>query len=181
MTLVELLVAATMSVVIVGATASMLISAVRNQPNLSEQSQNVSAARWVLERMTREVRSGLQVTEATPSRVTFIGFVRRSSCGGGTPLPSSAPSTETECEIAYDCSSGDRCLRTEREPNAGGGSSALLIDGLASGNVFQYEPAGAAEKTYVGATLRLPNPDGPGLLTISDGATLRTPTLLSSG
>jgi type II secretory pathway pseudopilin PulG len=48
MTLIELLVAASMSVVLLGAVGSMLVSAVRDQPKVSERSQNVSTARWVL-------------------------------------------------------------------------------------------------------------------------------------
>jgi len=34
-------------------------SAVKSQPQISEKSQAVSTARWVMERMTREIRNGI--------------------------------------------------------------------------------------------------------------------------
>ncbi len=83
LTLIELLVAAAMSVILVGAAGAMLISAVRNQPKLSKKTQNVTTARYVLERMTREIRNGIVVYSATGSKVAFKTRVRRSACGGG--------------------------------------------------------------------------------------------------
>ena len=81
-TLIELLVAATMSVILVGAAASMVISAVRTQPAISKKAQNVTTARWQLERIVRELRNGIQVESAAPGEVTILTRVRRQSCGG---------------------------------------------------------------------------------------------------
>jgi type II secretory pathway pseudopilin PulG len=179
MTLVELLVAAAMSVMIVGAAGSMLISAVRSQPDISERAQAVSTARYVLERLTREIRSGVRVDEATGSRVSFVGKVRRTTCGGATSLASTQPARE--CQIVYDCSSGTACTRTEREKGSvSGGVTRPLIGDLDGGEVFNYSPS-AEEPTYVGINLRFPNPSGEGDLTVSDGASMRTPTLLTAG
>lgn len=181
LTLVELLVAASMSVLIVGAAGSMLISAVRTQPQISERAQNVSTARYVLERMTREIRNGVRVDEATGAKVSFVGKVRRTACGSGATLASDQPARE--CQITYDCSSGTACTRAEAEKEEVGGGAPQLLTGdiaLAGGEVFNYSPS-AAEPTYVGITLRVPNPSGSGALTVSDGASMRTPTLLSAG
>ena len=60
-TLVELLVASAMGVVVMGAVASLVISAVRDQPKISKQAQNISTARYVLERLTHELRNGVAV------------------------------------------------------------------------------------------------------------------------
>lgn len=180
LTLVELLVAAGMSVVLVGAASSMLISAVRNQPQLNERSQKVTEVRWVQERMTKELRNGVRIDEAAPETVSFVTRVRTSVCGGGGTLESDTPATD--CLVTYDCSSGTACTRAEASPEAavGSGTPRTLITGLASGAVFNYYPD-SEEPTYVGIVLRIPNPSGTGQLTVSDGATLRTPVLLSSG
>lgn len=178
LTLTELLIAAAMSVVIVGATASMLISAVRNQPNISEGAQNISAARWVQERMTREIRNGVRIEDgANASTVSFVTQVRRTACGSGIAPLGDAPAID--CLVTYSCANG-ACTRTEAPTEGSGGATTTIFEGLASDQVFNYTP-NAAEATYVGITLRIDNPRGPGSLTVSDGASLRTPLLLTTG
>ena len=90
MTLIEMLVAAMMSVIVVGASCAMLISAVRDQPALSSKAQNITTARYQLERIVREIRNGVQLETTTPSRITLVARVRRVACGGAVQ-PSSAP------------------------------------------------------------------------------------------
>ena len=87
-TLVELLVGATMGVIVMGAVGSLVISAVRAQPKISKTAQNISSARWVMERLTRELRNGVAVdpTKATASTVSFRTYVRHTTCGS-TTLP----------------------------------------------------------------------------------------------
>ena len=80
-TLVEVMVAAAMSVVVVAAASSMLISAVKDQPELTKRAQSVSNARWILARLTREIRNGVVVDKATPSSVSFRTYVRSTTCG----------------------------------------------------------------------------------------------------
>lgn len=173
MTLIEMLVAAAMSVVIVGAAGSMVISAMRTQPELSQRSQDVSTARWVLERMTREIRNGVSVEPtSTGAAVSFRAYVRRSTCGGTAAL--GAGESARECQITYDCSSGTSCTRAETAPGVfTGGTPTPIFSGLNSDKVFNYAP-GPAEASFVGVTLRFPNPGGSGTLTVSDGASLRT-------
>lgn len=172
-TLVELLVAAAMSVVLVGAASSMMISALRTQPEVSQRAQDVSTARWILERMTREIRNGIAVSPSSNgATVSFRGYVRHGVCGGTTSL--AAGESARECQITYNCSSGTSCTRTETEPGVfTGGAPKTIFEGIESSSVFNYSP-NPSEATFVGVTLRFPNPDGNGVLTVSDGAALRT-------
>lgn len=178
LTLIELIVAAGMSVVIVGAAGSMLISAVRSQPRLSERAQNISKARWVQERMTREIRNGVRVYYAEGSRVEFLASVRRTACGEGAEEEADKPAIQ--CRIAYTCVNGT-CSRRETDLGVESGPETTIVSGLSDDDVFSFEPPvdpGAPEATehveYVGVTLNIPNPEGQGDLTVSDGATLRT-------
>lgn len=176
LTLIELLVAAAMSVVIVGASASMLISAVRSQPRLSERAQNISEARWVQERMTREIRNGVRVYHAEGSRVEFLARVRRTACGEGVQEDAGKPAIQ--CRVAYTCVSG-ACSRRETDLGVESGPETAIISGLSDDEVFSFEPPPASPEAtedvaYVGVTLDIPNPEGKGDLTVSDGAALRT-------
>jgi hypothetical protein len=190
MTLIEMLVAALMSVIIVGASCAMLIGAVRDQPGLSKKSQNVTTARYELERMVREIRNGVQLETMTPSELTLVARVRRVSCGG--PVQTNPSAEPVQCRIVYSCS-GSSCTR--REATLGGtpvGPTTVAASGLGDLEVFCFVPSAEADPTqcgppkaetsptYVGVNLEVPNPEGSGLLTISDGATLRTAAFHSS-
>ncbi|HEX6689485.1 MAG TPA: hypothetical protein VF085_12615, partial [Solirubrobacterales bacterium] len=146
LTLVELLVAASMSVVLVGAAGAMLISAVRDQPKLSKKAQDISTARYVLERMTREIRNGIAVipgatgSGATGSRVEFETLLRRAKCGGA--VQTNAAIGAIPCLVTYSCTT-TACTRTETAPGASAATATpqVLIDGLDSNKVFNYEPS----------------------------------------
>jgi type II secretory pathway pseudopilin PulG len=172
-TLVELLVGAAMGVVVMGAVAMLVISAVRQQPHISKQAQNITTARWVLERMTRELRNGIAVKEMSASMVSFEGYVRHGTCGG-----SASGSSSIKCRITYECTTA-ACFRKESEPNLNGGTAKQIFSGIDTNQVFTYAPSEVAAPlvTYVKITLRLPNPRGTGSLTVSDGTSLRNATL----
>lgn len=177
MTLVELLVASAMSVILVGAACAMLISAVRQQPTLSKKAQEVSTARYVLERMTREIRNGIAVYPgATGSKVEFKTRVRRSTCGGDAEEDPGTPAIE--CRVTYSCTT-TACSRAETAPEVPGssGTPTTLVSGLNSSKVFNYEPS-VEEPSYVGITLNIENPEGKGELTVTDGAGLRIQSYL---
>jgi type II secretory pathway pseudopilin PulG len=186
LTLVELLVASSMSVILLGAIGSMVVSTMRAQPNASERAQNISTARWVLERMTREVRNGIRVDQATASKVSFLTYVRRTVCGGATLLASGSPAIK--CEVTYECTTTS-CTRIEANEGVYTGTAATVFTGINSSSVFCYVPStesdpltcGPADSvegtTYVGARLQIPNPTGPSALTVSDGASMRNATL----
>jgi Tfp pilus assembly protein PilW len=176
LTLTELLVASAMGVVLMGAVMPLLVGALRAQPSISQKSANIQTARWVLERMTRELRDGIVVDKATStSSVSFKTYVRHATCGGTTLLASSSPAIK--CEVTYSCAAGT-CTRRETAPDVyTGGSLTTIFSGISnSSNVFSYTP-NATAPTYVGVTLAIPNPTGSGALTVSDGASLRNATL----
>lgn len=175
LTLIELLVATTMSIVLVGAAGSMVISAMRSQPEVSSRANSISSARWVLERMTREIRDGVKVEpSSTASSIAFQTYVRHATCGGTTLLASTSPSIK--CEVTYVCTT-TACSRTETAPGVlTGGTPRTIFSGIDSSNVFSYTPS-ATTATYVRVTLRIPNPSGGSALTVSDGASLRNATL----
>ena len=187
LTLVELLIAATMSAILVGAATAMLISAVKNQPALSKKSQNVTTARWQLERVVREIRNGVEVVgEPTTNQVSFLARVRLAECGGA-PSASGSEAAIT-CPVTYPCAER-RCVRLQAtEDGTPVGAETDALTGIEDPAVFCFVPSTETDPSrcgapatpspsYVGVTLRVPNPNGPGKLTISDGATLRTAAL----
>lgn len=176
-TLVELLVASAMGVVLMGAVGSLVISAMRDQPKISAQAQTISTARWVLERLTREIRNGVRVDRATESEVSFETYVRHTTCGGTTSLESTKASIP--CEVTYTCTSTS-CSRIEAAPKIYTGTATPIFKGINSNNVFSYTPSPPippSAATYIKVTLQMPNPSGPAALTVSDGASLRNATL----
>jgi prepilin-type N-terminal cleavage/methylation domain-containing protein len=174
-TLIEMLIASAMGVVLLGAVGSMLISSMRSQPKTTEKAQNISSARWVMERLTREIRNGVAVETALANEVSFRTFVRRTTCGGTAVPPSTTPSIE--CRVTYSCTTTS-CTRQETAPDVGsGGTPIKIFDGIDDSSVFSYSPIPPATPTFIGVTLHFPNPEGPADLTISDGASLRNATL----
>jgi len=187
MTLIELLVAMIMGIIVVGGATAMLISAVRDQPQQSRQAQNVTTARFELERITRELRNGVKVTSSTSSsKVSFVARVRRTTCGGAVPTNPSTPARE--CQITYTCGTTS-CSRVEAEPGKETGTATTIVTGIDSAEVFCFVPSSNTDPTvcgpaksetsptYIGVTLHVPNPSGSGSLTVSDGASLRSATL----
>jgi type II secretory pathway pseudopilin PulG len=176
-TLIELLVASGMGVVLMGAVVSLVIGAVKYQPRITEKAEKVSTARWVLERMTRELRNGERIESGTAAKVVFIAYERHSPCGSTTML--AAGQSSIRCRITYNCTTSS-CSRIEAPPTspAGSGVSRKIFTGINSNQVFSY-PQGLslAETTYVKVTFHVPDPQGTGSLTVSDGASLRNATL----
>jgi hypothetical protein len=127
----------------------------------------------VLERLTREIRNGVKVDQATASTVSFQTYVRHSTCGGTGTLASTSPSIK--CEVTYTCTTTS-CSRIEAAPGVYTGTAKTIFEGIGSSDVFSYSPS-AAEATNITITLLMPNPSGPAALTISDGASLRNATL----
>lgn len=176
-TLIEVLVAAGMGVVLMGAVASLVIGALRFQPQISKKAENVSTARWVLERMTRELRTGEKIEVGTASEVVFVAYGRHSPCGSTALLAEGQASVQ--CKITYSCTT-TYCSRTEAALGslAGSGTTRRIFSGINSNQVFSFQPTGAVtEATYVKVTFRMPDPQGTGSLIVSDGVSLRNATL----
>jgi type II secretory pathway pseudopilin PulG len=176
-TLIELLVAAGMGVVMMGAVSALVIGALRYQPRITKKDENVSTARFVLERMTRELRSGEKIEVGTASEVVFVAYERHSPCGSTVLLL--AEQASVPCKITYSCTT-TYCSRTEAAPGslAGSGTTRRIFSGINSNQVFSFQPTGpVTEATYVKVTFRMPDPQGSGSLTVSNGASLRNATL----
>jgi type II secretory pathway pseudopilin PulG len=174
-TLIELLVGAMMGVIVMGATASLMISAVKSQPDISKKAQTVSTARWVMERLTREIRNGIEVApgKATASEVSFTAYVRTPTCGGTGTL--AGGSKAIPCQVTYKCTT-TKCSRIEAPPGVFTGTETTIFSGIDSADVFDYTPPEGPAR-YIEVTLRFPNPSGGGDLTVSDGASLRNANL----
>ena len=92
------------------------------------------------------------------------------------------------CQVTYTCAER-RCVRLEAtEDGTPVGAETDALTGIEDPAVFCFVPSTETDPSrcgapatpspsYVGVTLRVPNPNGPGKLTISDGATLRTAAL----
>jgi hypothetical protein len=131
----------------------------------------------MLERLTHELRSGIAVKEGTASKISFEGYVRRSSCGGTTTLEAESPAIK--CRITYECSTTS-CTRKETSPATTSGIAKTIFTGLVSNQIFTYVPENSpvTEATYVKVTLQLPDPSSSASpLVISSGASLRNATL----
>jgi Tfp pilus assembly protein PilW len=173
LTLVELLLSATMGVVVMGAVVMLVIGALKSQPKISQQAQNISTARWVLDRFTHEVRNGIAISKAEPNEVSFEAYVRHSTCGGSGVLNSELPAIP--CQVTYTCTA-TACSRTESAPGTYKGTARQIFSGIDSSSAFEYLPS-KTEPTYVKVTLHLPGPSGSDPLTVSDGTSLRNATL----
>jgi type II secretory pathway pseudopilin PulG len=177
-TIVEMLVATAMGIALLGVISSLMISALKAQPRISDKSVNAQTARWALERITRELRNGIVVNEAAPSSVSFQAYVRRTTCGGATLPSPTDPSIK--CQVTITCTTSPRaCVRRQAAPEqVGQGTAETIFTGLSNGSsVFTYSPNVAAP-TYVKVTLTFPDPSGgKDDLTVSDAATLRNAVL----
>jgi hypothetical protein len=164
-----------MGVTLMAATASLMISAVKSQPQISEKAQTISTARWVMERFTREIRNGIEVNpeKATASEVSFTAYVRTPTCGGTGALDGGKKAIP--CQVTYRCTT-TKCSRIEAAPGVFTGTETTIFNGIDSANVFSYTPSEGPAR-YIEVTLRFPNPSGTGNLTISDGASLRNANL----
>lgn len=173
--LVEMLVAAGISLAVLGMTVPFLTSSMRNEPQVSGEALNIGNARTAVEKVLRDVRQGIEVTTSTPSQLSLETYTRHSTCGGTGILASNAePIT---CQVTYTCGAGT-CTRTEANVGVINGTAVQIIAGLGNSNVFSYTPA-TGVTTHVALQFVIPDPDGNGDLTLKDGASLRNATLLN--
>jgi Tfp pilus assembly protein PilW len=88
-TLIELLVASTMAMVVLGGAVTVFIGAVRSQPRTSSKVSAIEQGRIAVERMTRELRQGFNLSGTSGAGLSFISYVPQSSCG-------SSPATDSK-------------------------------------------------------------------------------------
>lgn len=184
-TLVELLVASTMSLILVAAACAMLISAVRDQPKITERADQVGQARTVSERMVTELRQGTELKTKERSKVVFVTYVHTSSCTGVSGGSTSA----VRCRVTYNCATSGTCTRSVLNADGTGTArTTTLVTGISDPTeVFCYMPSTEAgkcgtaktteEPTYVGIKLQFPDAEKKTTTTLENGATLRNATL----
>jgi len=166
-TLIELIVAASMMIVITGATVALLVSALRQQPEVTERADQIGDARNALEKLTVDIRQGSEATYVGPSEIgleTICDF----------PDGSTGP-----CTVEYECpASGTtyRCIRT-----VDGGSPTVVTRGLSSPDVFCVVPSTEGAEcgesngeppAYVGVTIQFPATDRGANTVLEGGAAL---------
>lgn len=168
MTLIELLLAAVLGLVVISGAFTMFAGAIHSQPRDSAKVAAMQEARTTADRITRELRQGLEVVPTPASnKLEVITYVKAATCGGA------AASTAIPCRVTYTCS-GTTCSRVVAQPNGSApGPSVLVASGLTSSSVFSYSPS-TTDPSYVGVTFSLSGSGQP--FTLSDGVTLRNPS-----
>jgi type II secretory pathway pseudopilin PulG len=167
LTLIELLVAATLALVVVGGALFMLVGAVRSEPRTASKVAAIQQNRVAIDRITRELRQGSEIPTATSSELAIVTYVKAASCGG------EAASTAIPCRVTYSCS-GEACTRTVAQPGGSEpGPAVQVTSGLTAPDVFEYLPS-AAEPSYVEVSLSFSSDGRP--VTLHDGVALRNPS-----
>lgn len=167
-TLPELLIATAATLVLLGGAVTVMVAGVRSEPRVSERSAEIQQARVLTDRITRELRQGATVIEATAGHLQLITYVSSETCGGVTA------STARSCMVTYDCAAGT-CTRVESDAEGTtSGPPTVETTGLSADPVFTYLPS-AASARYVGVTFQFPAAGGDDSITLADGVTLRNP------
>lgn len=167
LTLIELLIAASVGLVVVGGALAMFVGAIRSEPRTASKVAAIQQARTTVERITRELRQGLETPTATSSQLAIVTYVKAATCGGV------AASTSIPCRVTYTCSAG-KCTRVVAQPNGTApGPAVQVASDLASNSVFSYLPS-STDPTYVGVSLAVTSNSEP--VTLSDGVALRNPS-----
>ena len=165
-TLIELMIAASLSLLVLGVGVALMSTGLRNQPKVAEKASEIQAARVAMERLTREIRQGDSVITATSSQLSLITYVNSATCGGATS------SRSMLCRVTYSCS-GEACTRTEANPDGSGATApVIVVSGIESSSVFSYSPSAAAP-SHVGVSLLFPAEQGDDSITLTDGVTMR--------
>jgi prepilin-type N-terminal cleavage/methylation domain-containing protein len=167
-TLMELLIAATMGLVVIGGGVMMFTSVVRSEPRTADRSAAIEQGRVTMERMTRELRQGATVTTGGATQLSLLTWVDSASCGGN------AATTSIQCQVTYSCSGGT-CTRVEAAPGVQSGTPVTVVSGLTPGTVFTYSSCSGAPTVteFVGIRLVFSAENGEDALTLSDGVDLR--------
>lgn len=168
LTLIELLIAASVGLVVIGGALTMFIGAVRSEPRTASKVAAIQQARVTVDRITRELRQGLETPTASPSQLAIVTYVKAATCGGA------AASTSIPCRVTYTCSAGN-CTRVVAQPNGSApGAAVQVASGLTSSSVFSYLPS-ATDPTYVGVSFVFAT-DSEQPVTLEDGVALRNPS-----
>jgi type II secretory pathway pseudopilin PulG len=178
--LIELIIAATMAVVITGAAVALLISSLKRQPDLTQRADQVANAQVATERMVSDIRQGVIGTAivtktATPapgtSELALETYVD-GQCGTNTVT------TGTKCTVTYTCAA-EVCKRKTGTGTAT--NTRTVISGVKNtGNVFEVikgvnnctTPTSESPR-FVGVAVELRSQKG-GVTKLEDGATMQS-------
>lgn len=182
-TLVELMVATTMTLLVLGGASYLMIIAVHSQPAISDRSADIQTGRVFEERFTRELRASYKIEPSptpTASTLSFDTYVRSTTCGGAAQTNPSVPAIP--CRVTYTCAAG-ACTRAEGPPSTGGGTPRKTVSGLASTAVFGTDPTTPptspstplpSNPDFITIHLAFPATDRSGAaITLDDGVDLR--------
>jgi type II secretory pathway pseudopilin PulG len=181
-TLVELVVTMALGIVVLTTAVFVFTAGIRVQPRIEKRSVEIQQARYMSERITRELRQGSNASaSADGSQLMILTYVPRD---GVCNTAASTGSTLARCRLFYRCAaagSASSCTRTEcppgmLAPGPGCGSAAPSVSGLASSQVFSFSPQTPGQ-AYVGIHLVFPAENGDDAITIQDGVALRNPPL----
>jgi prepilin-type N-terminal cleavage/methylation domain-containing protein len=165
-TLIELLIATALGLVVIGAALTVFLGGIRSEPRAASKAAALEEARVTMDRITRELRQGLEIpagTTPSASKLSIVTYVKAATCGG------SAGGASIPCRVTYSCS-GKTCTRIVSAPDGSApGPSVTVVRGLTSPNVFTYTPE--VKPTYVGVSFSLATSGEP--ITLGDGAALR--------
>ena len=165
-TLVELLVAMTLMLLVLGAGFTLLQVVVRSEPETRTANASIQDAQIVTERMARELRMTYTVNSATASSLSVNTYLQQSStCAGASGT------NPRQCRVVYTCT-GTSCTRTVSEVNGSGAATATIVTGLSSTNIFSYAPSSTSPRS-INMTLSLTGENGDDAITVNDGVALR--------
>ena len=162
--LVELLIASSILIVVLGATLSVLVVAERQQPRITKHGERVQDARNALERMTRDLRQSYSVTAESSASIDVLTYRR-----------TSPNQPAQQWRVVYDCTGGD-CLRQEGAPTGALGAAVTLFTGVTNADIFTFQPSNVNPhfvtiKLRFGVKANSTDPASP--VTLSDGVQLR--------
>lgn len=181
-TLVELLIAMALGIVVLTTAAFVFTAGIRLQPRIDKRATEIQQARYMSDRITRELRQGSNASASVDgSQLMILTYVPRDTVCN---TPATPGSTLARCRVFYRCAvagTASSCTRTEcppalLAPGTGCGQATPSVSGLASSQVFSFSPQTPGQ-AYVGIHLVFPAENGDDAITIQDGVALRNPPL----
>lgn len=164
MTLIEILLAASLTIMMMSAAMSMLEIGAKSEPKITERANRISEGRTAIERMTRELRSTYQVRTTGATTLDFLTSKRSTAC----------PDTFCDRHLRYECDAG-QCTRQEGSTTAELSGGVKVIDGLTNIDIFSYEPNNLdPEYVRIRFVFAVKNQSDP--VTLEDGVNLRNAT-----
>jgi type II secretory pathway pseudopilin PulG len=181
-TVIELLMATVMGLLVLGAAVTVFTAGIQTQPRVDQRAEQITQARSMSERITRELRQGSNASaSADGSQLMILTYTPISTYCNAPSVPGS---TVARCRVFYSCTTVGTtasCTRVECPPailavGTGCGPPETVVSGLTTNNVFTFSPRTPGQ-AYVGIQLQYPADNGDDAITIQDGVALRNPPL----